>query len=195
MSELVESFVDLQIDEETPEPEPISEVSEAHPASRSDKDETNRTSEEPLESNEDQEEHGSPISPKSSFKYKSSHPEELIIGNKDSLRKTRSAFKQNESLLGLISLIEPTSVDEAISDDGWIVAMQEELNQFERNDVWCLVPKPPHKNIIRTKWVFQNKINEQGEVVRNKARLVAQGYSQREVEVGTGQTGLQGPMA
>jgi len=58
--------------------------------------------------------------------------------------------------------------------------MQEELNQFQRNDVWDLVPKPQHKNIIGTKWVFRNKLNEQGEVVRNKVRLVAQGYSQQE---------------
>jgi len=46
--------------------------------------------------------------------------------------------------------------------------------------VWDLVPKPQQKNVIRTKWVFINKLNEQGEVVRNKARLVAQGYSQQE---------------
>ena len=58
--------------------------------------------------------------------------------------------------------------------------MQEELNQFQRNDVWDLVPKPQQKNIIGTKWVFRNKLNEKGEVIRNKARLVAQGYSQLE---------------
>jgi len=77
-------------------------------------------------------------------------------------------------------VIEPTTVDEALSDEGWILAMQEELNQFQRNDVWDLVPKPLQKNIIGTKWVFRNKLNEQGEVTRNKARLVAQGYSQQE---------------
>jgi len=77
-------------------------------------------------------------------------------------------------------VIEPTTVDEALSDDGWIVAMQEELNQFQRNDVWDLVPKPQKKKIIGKKWLFRNKLNEQGEVVRNKARLVAQGYSQQE---------------
>jgi len=46
--------------------------------------------------------------------------------------------------------------------------------------VWDLVAKPEHKNIIRTKWVFRNKLNEQGEVIRNKARLVGQGYIQHE---------------
>jgi len=83
-------------------------------------------------------------------------------------------------MIGLLSVIEPTTVDEALSDDGGILAMQEELNQFQRNDVWDLVPKPLQKNIIGTKWVFRNKLNEQGEVTRNKARLVAQGYSQQE---------------
>ena len=83
-------------------------------------------------------------------------------------------------MIGLLSMIEPTTVDEALLDDGWILAMQEELNQFQRNDVWDLVPKPLQKNIIGTKWIFRNKLNEQGEVTRNKARLVAQGYSQQE---------------
>ncbi|MCI61144.1 hypothetical protein A2U01_0082401, partial [Trifolium medium] len=58
--------------------------------------------------------------------------------------------------------------------------MQEELNQFTRNDVWDLVPRPKGQHVIGTRWVFRNKLNEQGEVVRNKARLVAQGYSQQE---------------
>ncbi|MDQ4227199.1 reverse transcriptase domain-containing protein, partial [Pseudomonas aeruginosa] len=52
------------------------------------------------------------------------------------------------------------------------------MNQFTRNDVWELVPRPEDKTIIGTKWVYKNKMNEQGEVVRNKARLVAQGYCQ-----------------
>jgi hypothetical protein len=77
--------------------------------------------------------------------------------------------------MGSLSVIEPTTVDEALSDDGWILAMQEELNQFQINDVWDLVPKPQYKNNIGTKWVFRNKLSEQGEVVRNKARLIAQG--------------------
>ena len=58
--------------------------------------------------------------------------------------------------------------------------MQEELNQFERNNVWKLVPKPKGKNPIDTKWVFRNKMDENGIVVRNKARLVAKGYFQQE---------------
>ncbi|KAK2435293.1 putative mitochondrial protein [Trifolium repens] len=118
--------------------------------------------------------------PRNTFKYKSSHPEELILGNKNCPRKTRSNFRDEESLFGLVSLIEPKTTNEALSDDAWIVSMEEELNQFKRNDVWDLAPKPKHKNIIGTKWVYRNKLNEQGEVTRNKARLVAQAYSQQE---------------
>jgi hypothetical protein len=57
--------------------------------------------------------------------------------------------------------------------------MQEELNNFTRNEVWHLVPRP-NQNIVGTKWVFRNKQDEHGVVTRNKARLVAKGYSQVE---------------
>ena len=53
--------------------------------------------------------------------------------------------------------------------------MQEELNQFERSEVWELVPRPSNQTVIGTKWVFRNKIDENGIIVRNKVRLVAQG--------------------
>ena len=58
--------------------------------------------------------------------------------------------------------------------------MQEELNQFRRNQVWDLVPKPKNQSIIDTKWVFKNKLDETGQIVRNKARLVAKGNNQEE---------------
>ena len=58
--------------------------------------------------------------------------------------------------------------------------MQEELNQFEINDVQELVPRPTHQSIIGTKWAYRNKLDEYGTVVRNKARLVAKGYNQEE---------------
>jgi hypothetical protein len=51
--------------------------------------------------------------------------------------------------------------------------MHDELNQFIRNDVWTLVPRPKDHNIIGTKWIFKNKSDEHGTMVRNKARLVA----------------------
>lgn len=49
------------------------------------------------------------------------------------------------------------------------MAMQEELNQFEKSKVWKLVPRPKEKSVIRMKWVFRNKLDEEGNVVRNKA--------------------------
>ncbi|GJX27168.1 retrovirus-related pol polyprotein from transposon TNT 1-94 [Tanacetum coccineum] len=61
-----------------------------------------------------------------------------------------------------------------------VMAMQEELNQFKTNDVWELVPNPMDMTIIGTKWVYRNKLDENGIVTRNKARLVAQGYNQQE---------------
>ncbi|GJW24488.1 retrovirus-related pol polyprotein from transposon TNT 1-94 [Tanacetum coccineum] len=72
------------------------------------------------------------------------------------------------------------NVNEALTNDSWIVAMQEELNQFIANDVWELVPQPRNMTIIGTKWVFRNKLDENSIVSRNKARLVAQGYNQQE---------------
>ena len=58
--------------------------------------------------------------------------------------------------------------------------MHDELLQFQRNDVWTLVPRPEGEHIIGTKWIFCNKTNKEGNVIRNKARLVGQGYSQME---------------
>jgi hypothetical protein len=115
-------LADFLISEESSEPEHSSEVVETS--------EANGSPEAAPESNETQDNSETPTSPRRTFKYKSSHPEELIIGNVNSPRKTRSAFRQDESLLGLISMIETTFEDETLSDDGWIVAMQVELNQF-----------------------------------------------------------------
>jgi hypothetical protein len=58
--------------------------------------------------------------------------------------------------------------------------MDEELDQIEKNDTWELVPRPKNKNVIGTKWLFRNKLNEDEKVTRNKARLVCKGYAQIE---------------
>jgi hypothetical protein len=75
--------------------------------------------------------------------------------------------------------IEPYRVEDALRDSDWVVAMQEELNNFMRNEVWHLVPRP-NQNVVGTKWVFRNKQDEHGVMTRNKAQLVAKGYSQVE---------------
>jgi hypothetical protein len=71
-------------------------------------------------------------------------------------------------------------VEEALKDPDWLLAMYKEMNNFTRNDVWVLEPPPKSKNIIGTKWVFRNKEDKHGVVVRNNARLMAKGYSQVE---------------
>jgi hypothetical protein len=58
--------------------------------------------------------------------------------------------------------------------------MEEDLNHIEKNETWDLVPRPKDKNVIRVKWVFKNKLNEDGKVVTNKERLVCKGYAQVE---------------
>jgi hypothetical protein len=78
-----------------------------------------------------------------------------------------------------VSSIEPYRVEDALRDPNWVLAMQEEHNNFTRNEVWHLVPRP-NQNVVGTKWVFCNKQDEHGVVTRNKARLVAKGYSQVE---------------
>ncbi|GJT67389.1 retrovirus-related pol polyprotein from transposon TNT 1-94 [Tanacetum coccineum] len=72
------------------------------------------------------------------------------------------------------------NVNEALTDESWLIAMQKELNQFTANDVWELLPQTKNMTIIGTKWVFRNKLDENGIVSQNKARLVAQGYNQQE---------------
>ncbi|GKA45682.1 retrovirus-related pol polyprotein from transposon TNT 1-94, partial [Tanacetum coccineum] len=111
-------------------------------------------------------------------KYRN-HPLENVIGNLNQ-RTLRSQAQNQSNFFCFISTIELKNVNEALTDDSWIVAMQEKLNQFIANDVWELVPKPRNMKIIGTKWVFRNKLDENGIVSRNKARLVAQGYNQQE---------------
>jgi hypothetical protein len=79
--------------------------------------------------------------------------------------------------LALLSTIEPSNFEEESNDEHWIKAMEEELDQIEKNETWELVPRPKDKNVIGTKWVFQNKLNENGQVTKNKARLVCKGYA------------------
>ncbi|GJU28414.1 putative ribonuclease H-like domain-containing protein [Tanacetum coccineum] len=77
-------------------------------------------------------------------------------------------------------LEEPKKISEALQDNIWVQAMQEELLHFKLQQVWVLVDLPQGMKVIVTKWVYRNKRDERGVVVRNKARLVAQGYKQEE---------------
>ncbi|GKB65255.1 retrovirus-related pol polyprotein from transposon TNT 1-94 [Tanacetum coccineum] len=107
-----------------------------------------------------------------------------IIGNPGAGMLTRAMSKElnvasaHECLfVDFLSEEEPKKVSEALKHPRWVDAMQDELNQFAKNKVWTLVPTSYGKTIIGSKWVFKNKRDETGIVIKNKARLVAQGYN------------------
>ncbi|KAA0045248.1 gag-pol polyprotein [Cucumis melo var. makuwa] len=105
---------------------------------------------------------------------KKNHPSSSIIGDPSTgittRRKEKVDYAKMIADLCYVSAIEPTSVENALKDEYWINVMQEELLQFKHNSVWTLVPKPDGANIIGTKWIFKNKTDEYGSVIRNKAR-------------------------
>ena len=69
---------------------------------------------------------------------------------------------------------------DVLEDDGWYKAMEEEIEKIEKNKTWTLVPKLDDKNMITTKWVFRNKLDENDEITRNKTRLVCKDCAQVE---------------
>nr|GEU48610.1 retrovirus-related Pol polyprotein from transposon TNT 1-94 [Tanacetum cinerariifolium] len=113
------------------------------------------------------------------IKESKTHPLGNVIGNLNQ-RNLRSQAQDKSNFFCFNSTIEPKNINEALKDENWVMAMQEELNQFKTNDVWELVPNSMDMTIIGTKWVYRNKLNENGVVTRNKARLVSQGYNQQE---------------
>ncbi|GJR66568.1 putative ribonuclease H-like domain-containing protein [Tanacetum coccineum] len=121
----------------------------------------------------------------------------MIITWRDSFNITRSTgpkcFKARASSSFLKVMMSLADLDigvedgcfgekitEALEDESWVEAMQEELLQFKLQQVWVLVDLPNGAKVIGTKWVYRNKKDERGVVVRNKARLVAQGHRQEE---------------
>ena len=109
--------------------------------------------------------------------WTSAHLGDQIIGDSSAGVTIRRRIVRATALL---SQVEPKFVKEAIQNKAWVKTINEKLDQIEKNDTWELVPRPTNKNVIGTKWVFRNKHNEDGKVVRNKARLVYKGYTQIE---------------
>ncbi|GJY15455.1 retrovirus-related pol polyprotein from transposon TNT 1-94 [Tanacetum coccineum] len=143
------------------------------------------------------------VSPIPTSRFISSHPSALILGDPTSAVQTRSKVNKSSGAHAFVSYVqkqrrnnhkdfqhclfacflsqhEPKKISEALEDESWVDAMQEELLQFEIQKVWILVDLPFGKKAIGTKWVYRNKKDERGVVVRNKARLVAQGHRQEE---------------
>ncbi|GJZ92379.1 putative ribonuclease H-like domain-containing protein [Tanacetum coccineum] len=105
------------------------------------------------------------------------HPIEHVIGDVQSsvwTRRMKTSYSEKDFLE------EPKRVSQALRDPAWVEAMQEELLQFKLQKVWILVDLPKGHRAIGTKWVYRNKKDERGIVIRNKARLVAQGHTQEE---------------
>ncbi|KAK1650547.1 hypothetical protein QYE76_068352 [Lolium multiflorum] len=106
-----------------------------------------------------------------------------FIDHEGTIRKIKAATRASDMKVDqVLGSISKGVVHEALVDPDWVIAMQEELECFTRNEVWSLVERPKdHRiNVIGTKWVFKNKQDENGIVIRNKARLVAQGFAQIE---------------
>ncbi|GJR48601.1 putative ribonuclease H-like domain-containing protein [Tanacetum coccineum] len=143
------------------------------------------------------------VSPIPTSRINSIHPSTLILRDPQSAVQTRSKVTKSSGAYAFVSYIqkqrrnnhkdfqhclfscflsqnEPKKISEALEDESWLDAMQEELLQFKIHKVWILVDLPYGKKAIRTKWVYRNKKDERGVVVRNKARLVAQGHRQEE---------------
>nr|GFA65829.1 putative ribonuclease H-like domain-containing protein [Tanacetum cinerariifolium] len=96
------------------------------------------------------------------------------------VRRTNHKDFQNYLFAYFLSQIEPKKVTQALTDLSWIEAMQNELLQFRLHKVWRLVDLPKGKHAIGTKWVYKNKKDKRGIIVKNKTRLVTQGYTQEE---------------
>ncbi|GJT94525.1 retrovirus-related pol polyprotein from transposon TNT 1-94 [Tanacetum coccineum] len=111
------------------------------------------------------------------------HPLEQVRGNPTMPVQTRRQLATDPEMCMFaltVSIVEPKNIKEAMADSAWIEAMQDELHQFDRLKVWELVDKPFGKMIIKLKWLWKNKKDEDQTVIRNKARLIAKGYAQEE---------------
>nr|GEU66935.1 putative ribonuclease H-like domain-containing protein [Tanacetum cinerariifolium] len=136
------------------------------------------------------------VSPIPTTRVHKDHPVTQIIGELTSAPQTRSMTRMVKEQGGLhqindedfhtcmftcfLSQEEPKKVHQTLKDPSWIEAMQEELLQFKMQKVWVLVDLPKGKRAICSKWVFRNKKDERRIVIKNKARLVAQGHTQEE---------------
>ncbi|KAI3723478.1 hypothetical protein L2E82_35084 [Cichorium intybus] len=106
------------------------------------------------------------------------HPVENVIGLlADGVQTRCQSGHVNECLYScFISQIESKNVEMSLNEPSWVDAMHEELNQFEKLKVWQLVELPEGKKSLDTRWVFRNKQDDSGVIVRNKALLVVRGF-------------------
>ncbi|KAI3685741.1 hypothetical protein L6452_34999 [Arctium lappa] len=174
------------------EKEPSTGPSQSEEESRDEETQENKESEVAAENtsvelNDSNLEAGLNEEPSHNTRVQKNHPPQLVIGDISYPMMTRHQSRlqemqdqQHTVLSYFLSQLEPKKAHDAMKESRWIEAMQEELLQFKLQDVWDLVDLPKGHRAIGTKWIFRNKRDERGIVIRNKARLVAQGYTQEE---------------
>ncbi|GJW38807.1 retrovirus-related pol polyprotein from transposon TNT 1-94 [Tanacetum coccineum] len=116
-------------------------------------------------------------------KWTDSYPIDNIIGNPSRPVSTRKQLATDALWCFhnlVLSKVEPKNFKSAVTEDCWFQTMQDEIYEFDRLDVWELVPPPDCAMIIALKWIYKVKLDEYGDVLKNKARLVAKGYRQEE---------------
>nr|GFB59416.1 hypothetical protein [Tanacetum cinerariifolium] len=116
-------------------------------------------------------------------KWTKDHPLNYIIGPLSRLVSTRLQLHEQALFCyydDFLTLVEPKTYKEALTQACWIEAMQEELHEFERLEVWELVPRPNKVMVITLKWIYKVKLDELGGILKNKTRLVTYGYRQEE---------------
>ncbi|GJY03299.1 putative ribonuclease H-like domain-containing protein [Tanacetum coccineum] len=116
-------------------------------------------------------------------KWTKDHPLDNIIGELERPVSTRLQLHEQALFCyydAFLTSVEPKNYKDALTQACWIEAMQEELNEFERLEVWELVPRPDKVMVITLKWIYKVKLDELGGILKNKARLVARGYRQEE---------------
>ncbi|GKC00500.1 retrovirus-related pol polyprotein from transposon TNT 1-94 [Tanacetum coccineum] len=116
-------------------------------------------------------------------KWTDSHPLDNIIGNPSRPVSTRKQLATGALWCfynSVLFKVEPKNFNFAFAEDCWFQVMQDEIHEFDRLDVWELVPPPDCAMIIALKWIYKVKLDKYGNVLKNKARLVAKGYRQEE---------------
>ena len=165
--------LDIEVEGSTPEEEstPMNPRMETRSTSRTSSPLTPPKVHPPISQNDEVS-----TSKKPSSRVIKNHSDSNIIGSLDEglhLRKGNIRLANHVTYHCYLAQFEPKRVEEALQDENWVESMHEELNQFVRNDIWELAPRPEGAHVIGTKWIFKNKTDEDGEIIRNKSRLVA----------------------
>ncbi|GJV25380.1 retrovirus-related pol polyprotein from transposon TNT 1-94 [Tanacetum coccineum] len=120
---------------------------------------------------------------RSDYHWTKDHPLEQVRGDPSKPMQTRRQLATDPEICMFaltVSTVEPKNIKEAMADHAWIKAMQEELHQFDRLNVWELVDKPFGKTVINLKCLWKNNKDEDNTFFHNKARLVAKRYHHEE---------------